>query len=266
MRPTGLVKASVRRALRAVGYQLTPVAPPWPRDFRQAEIDLYREVAPFTMTTPEAILALVEGVRHIVAAGVRGAVVECGVWRGGSMMAVAKTLAELGETDVDLYLFDTFEGMTGPTPEDVHWTGRTAADMLADEPMNERSTLWAHARLDEVRATMELASYPLSRIHFVKGPVEDTIPAHAPDRVALLRLDTDWYASTKHELVHLYPRLVPGAGILIVDDYGCWRGARQATDEYFQTHRPAPLLVRIDEGGVRLGVKPSEAPTSSGRV
>jgi O-methyltransferase len=85
----------------------------------------------------------------------------------------------------------------------------------------------------------------------VKGKVEDTIPANIPERIALLRLDTDFYRSTRHELEHLYPRLERG-GVLIIDDYGAYVGARQATDEYFAS-RPF-LLNRIDEH-VRCGVK-----------
>jgi O-methyltransferase len=214
------------------------------------------------MTTPEALLALADSVRHLVSCEVPGAVVECGVWRGGSMLAVARTLQEVGQTNRELYLFDTFEGMTSPSAEDVHWSGPSAASLLANEPNSDTSTLWARATLDQVRTVMESSSYPSSRVHLIKGRVEDTVPDRAPGEIALLRLDTDWYASTKHELVHLYPRLAPN-GILIVDDYGCWRGARQATDEYFSEHVPAPLLVRIDESGVRLAVKPNIAPTAS---
>jgi hypothetical protein len=88
----------------------------------------------------------------------------------------------------------------------------------------------------------------------VSGPVETTLPAQAPDRLALLRLDTDWYASTRHELEQLYPRLVR-EGVLIVDDYGHWEGAREAVDEYFAANGPAPLLQRVDYTG-RMAVKP----------
>jgi hypothetical protein len=95
--------------------------------------------------------------------------------------------------------------------------------------------------------------YPAERVHLVRGPVEETLPAAAPERLALLRLDTDWYASTRHELEHLYPRLVDG-GVLIVDDYGHWQGARQAVDEYFAGTAPPPLLHRIDYTA-RIGVK-----------
>jgi len=106
---------------------------------------------------------------------------------------------------------------------------------------------------DAVRATLTQSGYPTGRLHFVRGPVETTLPEHAPERLALLRLDTDWYESTRHELQHLYPRLSEG-GVLIVDDYGHWEGARRAVDEYFERHPPAPLLNRIDYTG-RIAVK-----------
>jgi predicted O-methyltransferase YrrM len=104
-----------------------------------------------------------------------------------------------------------------------------------------------------VRETVARAGYPAERIHFVKGAVEETIPRTLPGPLALLRLDTDWYQSTRHELVHLYPLLAPG-GVLIVDDYGHWQGAARAVDEYFAAHPPGPLLTRIDYTG-RLAVK-----------
>ena len=96
--------------------------------------------------------------------------------------------------------------------------------------------------------------YPSERIHFVPGKVEDTIPASAPESIALLRLDTDWYESTKHELVHLFPRLAT-SGVLIIDDYGHWRGSRLACDEYFEQNRVPILLNRIDFTG-RIALKP----------
>jgi O-methyltransferase len=254
-----LLKQPLRRGLSVFGYELNRTRSPWPRDFMQADIDLCREVAPYTMTTPEAIYVLAEAVRYVVSNGVAGAIVECGVWKGGSMMAVARTLLSLGKTDVDLFLFDTFEGMTEPTERDIHWTGETAKTQLAREQKKETSLVWARATLDQVQYAMRSIPYPASRIHFVEGRVEDTLPDRAPPQIALLRLDTDWYDSTLHELVHLYPRVVPG-GILIVDDYGWWRGAAEATDEYFREKDPTPFLTRIDADGVRLAVKPHAAP------
>jgi len=95
--------------------------------------------------------------------------------------------------------------------------------------------------------------YPEQQIHFVEGLVEETLPAEAPEEIALLRLDTDWYSSTKHELEQLYPRLAPG-GVLILDDYGHWQGARRAVDEYFAENQITLLLNRVDSTA-RIGVK-----------
>jgi hypothetical protein len=100
---------------------------------------------------------------------------------------------------------------------------------------------------------MGSTAYPGSHIHYVKGRVEDTIPKHAPQAIALLRLDTDWYESTRHELEHLFPRLVRG-GVLILDDYGHWKGAKEAVDEYFAKLGRSPLLQRLDYSG-RLAIK-----------
>ena len=254
---TTLVEGPIRRLVHGLGYEisrLTPPVDPVPRDFEGDDVELWRQVAPYTMTDPGAVYVLRDATRYVVSNAVPGAIVECGVWRGGSMLAVAQTLLDLGKTDVDLYLFDTFEGMPEPTEEDVHWTGESAAALLAREPRDENSHLWAEAPLDRVTQVMHSVAYPKSRIHLVKGNVEDTIPDEAPVDIALLRLDTDWYASTYHELAHLYPRLARG-GVLIIDDYGWWRGAGKATDEYFAGNSPAPLLVRIDDVGRRVAVK-----------
>jgi predicted O-methyltransferase YrrM len=105
----------------------------------------------------------------------------------------------------------------------------------------------------EVRATLLSTRYPAERVHLVEGKVEDTLPAAAPEQIAVLRLDTDWYESTKHELEQLYPRLSPG-GVLILDDYGHYEGARRAVEEYFAEHGGRPLLTRVDYTG-RVGVK-----------
>jgi O-methyltransferase len=224
----------------------------FPIDFTEGDIDVCRRVGPYTMTTPPRIYALMRAVEYVVARGIPGALVECGVWRGGSMMAAALTLLRLGVTDRELYLFDTFSGMTPPTDADIKPTGERAADLLATE--GQDADVWAIATLDEVRAAVLDVGYPEERIHFVKGPVEETVPANAPGEIALLRLDTDWYESTKHELVHLYPRLTSG-GVLILDDYGYWQGARRAVDEYVAEQDATLLLNRIDNTG-RIALKP----------
>jgi hypothetical protein len=223
-----------------------------PLDFDETDAELCRLVGPYTMTTPPRIYALRRAVEYVATRPVRGAVVECGVWRGGSMMAVALMLLRLGVTDRDLYLFDTFAGMTEPGEEDVKHTGERAADVLAGA--SRESHDWAVAPIEQVREAVLGVGYPKDRIHFVQGRVEDTLPANAPAEIALLRLDTDWYSSTKHELVHLYPRLAPG-GVLIIDDYAYWQGARRAVDEYIEENDLTLLLNRIDYTA-RIAVRP----------
>jgi O-methyltransferase len=213
---------------------------------------LIRRVTPRTMTSPVKLFSLVQSIRYVVAAGVAGDVVECGVWRGGSMQAVAWTLLEENAADRDLYLFDTFEGMPPPGENDKRIRdGSTAEELLQQHRRSH--PVWAYAGLDDVREGMNETGYPVERTHFVQGLVEDTIPSGAPERIAVLRLDTDWYASTRHELEHLYPRLVPG-GVLILDDYGHWDGARKATEEYLASIDDELLLLPISSG--RIAVKP----------
>ena len=100
---------------------------------------------------------------------------------------------------------------------------------------------------------MASTGYPANQISYVRGPVEQTIPITVPESIALLRLDTDWHASTRHELDYLFPRLVKG-GVLIIDDYGHWQGARKAVDDYIAANKLNLLLSRIDYTG-RLAVK-----------
>jgi hypothetical protein len=220
----------------------------YPVDFSDADIGLHKRVAPFTMTSPERVVALADACRYIARRRIPGAVVECGVWRGGSSMAAALTLMADGDLR-DLFLFDTYAGMTEPTPEDRIHSGESAESVLG------RSERYRCIADDvDVRANMTTTGYPADRVRLVKGDVAQTIPTAAPASIALLRLDTDFYESTRHELEHLYPRLSSG-GVLIIDDYGHWQGARQAVDEYFGTLPDAPLLARIDYTG-RIAIKP----------
>lgn len=198
---------------------------------------IYQAVRKITMTTRPRVYALVDAVWHIVKKEIPGAFVECGVWRGGSVMAMALTLVELG-AERDIWLYDTFEGM--PPPEGID--GKKAVKRWEEA----RGENWCLAPVEEVKRNVYATGYPGELFHFVKGMVEETIPATAPDQIALLRLDTDWYSSTMHELVHLYPLLSLG-GVLLIDDYGHWRGARKATDRYIMNYAPDLVLERVDK-------------------
>lgn len=221
-----------------------------PQDFDEVAIATWRAVEHFTMTSAERINALCQGVEYVVRHNIPGDIVECGVWRGGSMMAVARTLMRLGATR-NLHLFDTFEGMSEPTEADKDPKGQLAAALLAKD--DKSSWNWAYAPLQDVQAHLKETGYDLTSVRYVVGKVEDTVPASAPAQIALLRLDTDWYESTYHELIHLYPRLSVG-GVLVIDDYGHWEGARKAVDQYIAENNLKLLLNRIDYTG-RIAVK-----------
>ena len=254
--------------LRLTGYQLTrpaaaparrarpkpkprPSEPELPRDFDDEAKAIIEAVRPYTMTSVDKLFALISATRYVAAHGIGGDVVECGVWRGGSMHAVARTLHAAGDTSRDLHLFDTYEGMPAAGEKDVRHDGRPAAELL--ETLPRESKTWAVASLEDVREAFASVPYPAERVHFVKGRVEATVPERAPEQIALLRLDTDWYESTKHELEHLYPRLASG-GVLILDDYGWWKGAREAVDEWLAETGERLLLMRAGTG--RVAVKP----------
>jgi O-methyltransferase len=212
--------------------------PKYSPDMDEATIRLFEFVQPYTMTGIARVAALRQAVQYVAKNQIPGAIVECGVWKGGSMMAAAKTLLGCRAGDRELFLFDTFEGMTDPTEVDADLGGVQASHWMEESDK-------CCAGLDEVQRAMGLTAYDPARIRYVKGKVEETIPAHAPDRIALLRLDTDWYESTYHELLHLYPKLSVG-GVLIIDDYGHWQGARRAVDQYIAEHKLKLLLNRID--------------------
>ena len=222
-------------------------------DFSSTNIEIYNTIKPYTMTSPERVNALIESVRYIVAADIDGAMVECGVWKGGSTMAMMLALKLLGREDRDFYLYDTFSGMNAPSDADVSFRGEKASEIFSQLKISEDASEWCMSTLDEVKQNISRIGYNENRISFIKGKVEDTIPGNMPPRIALLRLDTDWYESTKHELFHLFPLLQP-KGVLIIDDYGHWQGARKAVDEFILDKNINILLNRIDYSG-RIGIK-----------
>lgn len=192
--------------------------------------EIYAKAKPFTFTTRERCFSLYEATKYIVRSGIEGDFVECGVWMGGSVMIIASTLKALG-AERKIWMYDTFEGMAG----------KSAEDHQVCNP-NESGGDPSIGPLEDVLKNVASTGYDLKNVISVKGKVEDTIPGTMPKKIALLRLDTDWYLSTKQELDHLYPILGKG-GICIIDDYGAWAGAKKAVDEYFNGK---VLLNRID--------------------
>jgi O-methyltransferase len=239
-----VLRTGVRPLLQKMGVDLVRYHP-YPPDFSPLSRDIIPRVKPFTMTGQDRINALVEAVRYVVTNGIPGAMVECGVWRGGSCMAMALALKQLGDETRELWLYDTYAGMNAPGAKDVSIYGKAADEELSETRKQAGDSIWCLASLDDVRSNVLGTGYPAERVHFIEGMVERTIPARMPDRIALLRLDTDWYESTRHELTHLFPLLAPN-GVLIIDDYGHWEGQRRAVDEYIAEHKLCAFLSRID--------------------
>lgn len=216
-------------------------------DFHNTIIDT---VKGYTMTSKERLYALINAVTYVEEAQIKGSIVECGVWKGGGMMAVAHTLLKKNGPTRHLYMYDTFEGgMTQPdSSRDISIQGLNAQDALDSWEQNN-----TYPTEHEVRSNMASTGYDLKQVHFVAGDVRDTIRTTIPDSIAVLRLDTDWYNTTKFELEMLFPLLTVG-GVLIIDDYGHWQGARKAVDEYFQENNVKMFLNRVDYT-CRLGIK-----------
>jgi hypothetical protein len=212
-----------------------------------------RLVRKHTISDVVAQWALYKSIAYIVKNNIPGDIMECGVWNGGSILLAAYALLHFGDTSRRLYLYDTFEGMPRPSEVDFDNAGQSALKYW--ESLTSQGKIWGFGGTEEmVREVVHTAGYPQDQFVFVKGLVEDTIPATLPERVSLLRLDTDFYNSTYHELVHAYPLLSSG-GVLIIDDYGHYLGSRLATDQYF-TENHTPVLLNGINASVHLAVKP----------
>ena len=225
-------------------------------DMESEFLEIWDEVESFTMTYLERGYALFKAVEYLERNRILGDVVECGVWKGGSCMLVAHALRVLGSMHRTLHLYDTYSGMTEPTDEDViAWNNLSVRKKWDEEQRGEKDYFgsWA-VGLPEVKKNMASTGYPSEKINYIAGDICETLENNVPDSIALLRLDTDWYESTAKELEVLYPKLVSG-GILIIDDYGHFKGARKAVDDYFASKKLFPYLARADYTG-RVTVKP----------
>ncbi len=244
------MRKAILKAINILGYDVTKVAP---KIKDQEFLKIYDECKAYTCTSIERMYSLYNGVVYILKNNILGDFVECGVWHGGSCMLIAKTLLKHNAIDRNIVLFDTFEGMTQPTDNDVDYKGESAQGILNKYYEKFKSNM-TKAELSNVENNMKKTGYPSARIFYVKGMVEATLPDYkVNNKIALLRLDTDWYESTKIEMNYLFPSLEKG-GVLIIDDYGHWQGARKAIDEYIEEKSVTILLNRIDYTG-RIAVK-----------
>lgn len=252
-----MIKKLIQNVLKKAGYEIRLVGEHRyneiiPNELEEEFIELYKKVKPYTMTTVERLYSAYKATKYVIDNNLPGAIVECGVWRGGSTMMMALTLIKNKSTDREIYLYDTYEGMPEPDDIDKDIRGDDAEGTWKKNEMDTHNE-WCYSSIDEVKSNLFSTGYPKEKLHFVKGKVEETIPGTLPGSISLLRLDTDWYESTLHEMIHLYP-LLEKNGVLIIDDYGHWQGARAAVDKYFKENNVKVLLNRIDYTG-RLAIK-----------
>lgn len=252
-----MLKRAVNHFFNYLGYAILPkqeseyhYTPDIDQEFRK----IYEQCKPYTRCGLPSAFSLYQAVKYVIQEKIPGALVECGVLRGGCSMIAALTAISLNDTKRKIYLYDTFKGMSEPSSLFDHSIdGRRNA--LQEWKSRQKGTHneWCYAPLDEVMKRLEGTGYPKNQLVFVEGKVEETLSRTMPDEVAVLRLDTDWYESTAQEMKCLYPRLSTG-GVLMLDDYGYWKGSQKAVDEYFETTGKRPLLHRINSSA-RIGIK-----------
>ena len=203
----------------------------------------------FTMTSVARLVNTLKACKYVVQNNIPGDFVECGVWRGGHGILAKKIFERMGSSK-KVWMFDTFEGMAEPTEYDVNAKTKEKA-LIKYQGKNKGTHVdWCYASLEDVKKCCQVSGIDINSINFIKGDVCNTLndPANRPDNIAVLRLDTDWYKSTKAELEWLYPNL-SNSGVLIIDDYGHWQGSRKAVDEYFANSEYKPLFNVVDYTG-----------------
>ena len=200
-------------------------------------------VKPYTQTGEERISALFESLEYIRTSQIKGDFVECGIWKGGNVLGILEYLDFYKIYDVKVCLYDTFSGQTKPDIIDENIHGGNAIEMI-----NSNVFDYNIISLNEVKEILSKTNFPIENIIYVVGDVEETLnnKENIPDKIALLRLDTDFYKSTKKELEILYP-VLSNNGILIVDDYGYWKGSKLAVDEYFKSIKCEPEIYYLME-------------------
>ena len=204
-----------------------------------------------TMGGKDNLAATILAVRYVCQNKIKGDFVECGVWRGGHGIAAALTF-DLYQSKNKIICFDTFLGMTKPTDKDFRIYNNEKAITKFNSSSRENHNTWCYASFEEVENNFLRANVSKANFQLIKGDVAETLPKFEVDAISFLRLDSDWYESTKVELKYLWPLLAVN-GVLVVDDYGHWQGSKKAVDEFFQSS-PTILFHAIDYKS-RSGIK-----------
>ena len=241
MTPDDLDLNTAAQLLRDSGWGVIP-PDQYLKDMDKEFLSIWNHVRPYTLISPERGWAFTEAIRHVCRKNIPGDIVECGVYKGGACLLASYILASQSNSDRrNIWLYDTFTGMVEPGDDDrIASSGQSLKDRHPEG--------WWAAGVDDVKKNLKTSPLEKHRFRFVPGRVEDTLLNEIPDKISVLRLDTDWFESTMMELNVLYPRLSEG-GVLIIDDYGHFTGARKAVDDFFQDRGEKVLLHRSDYTG-----------------
>lgn len=210
----------------------------FPIETKEVDRELIQLVKPFSMSDNIRLVELINSVNYIIKNKIMGDYVECGVWKGANLVLMQKLLERNNIDNVKVYGYDTFEGMSKPSKYDYDLWGNKAEDLMKKTKKKEGRGIWAFSSLETVKLNIENSVNYKENINLIKGMVENTLvlEENLPKKISILRLDTDFYESTKIELEILFPLLEKG-GVLIIDDYGHFKGARKAVDEYFENQQ-----------------------------
>ena len=246
------IRRIIKNALEGAGYQIMGNESPIYADPAATEACI-EMVSKNTMLSRARLVSLADQVAHCVRQGVEGDFVECGVWKGGGVGMMAGILLSEGAANRQLRLFDSFTDICAPDAsvdgeralEEVG--GASSAAGEAPAPVaGAYDAIGGHGTVAACRELIEgRIAYPASLVHYYEGWFQDTLPAASREisKIALLRLDGDWYSSTKICLEHLFEKVSPG-GFVVIDDYAAYEGCRKAVDEFFAS-KP-PFLWRVD--------------------
>jgi O-methyltransferase len=253
-----MIKKWAQKGIRLfLGYDVRRVQGR-PPEMSQEEWQLIEDVIrqELTMVSRERLCSTLLAAKFVVTANIEGAFVECGVWRGGNSIVASRIFQMHNQLDRWVYLYDTFAGMTQPKDMDYQLRDGMRAKLQFEQNQVGETNLWSNASVEEVRKNFNNFGLDVGgTIRLIKGDILLTLKdeRNLPEKISVLRLDTDWYESTMYELEVLFPRLSQG-GILIIDDYGDWAGAKKAVDEYFLRAPRKVFFQPIDYTG-RIGVK-----------
>jgi len=175
-----MIKNIIKRILKTESTVNTLYA-----DFTANDWEIINFVKPYTMTSVERLKSLIDAVSYVSTNRIEGDFVECGTWKGGSVMCMQKKLIELNQTDRNFWVFDTYEGMPEPDVLDKNFK-QTSAQHLMNEEEKEKSLTWAYSNYEETTGNILSTGYPKEKINFVKGLVEETIPQTQINKIAIL--------------------------------------------------------------------------------